>query len=303
MGKVITSPGVYRDVSIEDYHADKSWISSTGLKHAKKSMSEYRMFLDGYWDEETKLHFDFGNAVELHLVNEEVFEDRVAIMPTEKWVMEALDDNKDLKNPKASKVYKELLADWMEDNEGKYIIPDVGDQSYETLQVITARCKADPYLAPLLSQMQIDTSIYWIDKETGLKLKTRPDLVLPEKRIGINIKSATSAAPDDFSKNLVKLDYPIQACIEIDGMVSSGLMPSVDKYFWLVLEKNAPFNAQLYEFDEGDIRVVMDEYRWLLRKLKECYDADKWPGYGAMASNKYGILTAKIPAWYKSFME
>lgn len=293
----VTQAGIY-NIDIDLYHADKSWISSTGIKHAKNSLCEYRLYLDGYWDDDNKPHFDFGNAVELFLIDPDGFKEKVAIATDSVWLEATLKEKPDLKSPRLAKAYQELKKAFEADNEGRYIIPDVGEYSFETLQILCARCKADPWISQLLQNIQYQNSIYWIDPATGLQMKTRPDVSQITKSVVMNIKTTLDASPDKFSKDLANLNYPLQACVEIAGVEASGLMEKVDKYFWLVLEKNPPFNVQLYEFDAGDMRIAMDEYHYLLRKIKAAVETDNYPGYSDRADNPFGILTAKIPPWY-----
>jgi len=76
-------------------------------------------------------------------------------------------------------------------------------------------------------------------------------------------------------------------------------MESVDSYFWLVVEKVAPFNATIYEFAERDIAAVTDTLYYLLNKIKRGKEQNLWPGYTEQADNVHGILTAQIPLWYR----
>jgi hypothetical protein len=296
----VTEPGIY-NIDINLYHQDKSWISSTGIKHFKNSPAEYRMYLDGYYDQDFKAHFDFGNSIELYLLDRQGFNEKVAVSRTSEWIEEALAENPKLKVPKSSKVYKELEAAFLKENEGKYIIPDTGDASFESLQVQCARIMADPFLSGFLKGVDYQSSCYWIDPVTGLQMKTRPDFVNPKKKMAVNMKTALDGSPEAHSKNMANLGYALQAGVEIEGIERSGLMPKVEQYFWLVLEKNAPFNIQLYEFNESDRLVIKDEYGAILSAIKRCKDADVWPGYGVNADNAFGILQAKLPLWYKSY--
>jgi exodeoxyribonuclease VIII len=295
--QIITKPGIYQ-ISVEDYHADKKWISSTGVRHCK-SMSEYRLYLDGYWDNDEKAHFDYGNAIELYLIDKEEFKEKVAIAPDHKWIEYAMAESPKLKSPRASKVFKDLQEAFNKANEGKYIIPEYGEQSLTSIQVQAARVMADKWMSLLLDGIDYQSSCYWIDKETGLQMKCRPDVVNHKLNTVINIKTILDASPESFSKALVNHEYPLQACIEIEGVLESGLLKKVDKYFWLVLEKEAPFNVQLYEFDHADLLVLRDEYHYNLRRIKKAMDTDHYPGYNEFADNELGVLTAKIPQWYK----
>ena len=298
----VTEAGIY-NIPIDKYHADKNWISSTGLVHAKKSLAEYRLYLDGYYDNDDALHFSFGNACELYLIDESEFYARVAIAEESKWIEDALAYKPDIKAPRASKVFQDYKKAFEQENDGKYIIPDIGDQSFEAVKVLCARCKADEWISKIIKGAEYQNSFYWVDPETGLKLKTRPDLINRELGIVIDIKTTLDGSPSRFSRTLADLNYPLQACVQIEGVQQTGAIKSVFKYFWLVLEKNAPFNATLYEFDLGDAAVIFDEYHYQLRKLHKAYKNDFWPGYGEITmsdpnGNSFGILTAKIPPYY-----
>jgi hypothetical protein len=151
----------------------------------------------------------------------------------------------------------------------------------------------------LISNTEYQISLFWEDPKTGLKLKTRPDICQVKKNVVVNLKTCLDGSPAAFSKDLAKYEYPLQACIEIMGCIESGLMPQVDNYFWLVVEKRAPFNATIYEFAPSDISAGMDELQYLFTKVKKAMDENLYPGYSDRSDNKYGILTAQIPLWYK----
>jgi len=293
--------GIHTDVTIEDYHSDKSWLSATGLKHAAKSLAEYKYFLDGGFDEDEKPHFDFGNAFELALLDHKGFEEKVAIEQTEYWKSIALKEKPDLKIPKSSAKYKELAASFALENVGKYFIPDTGAESFETIEKMMASCKQDKIIQTLLENVKYQATCCWIDPEHQVQMKTRPDICKINKNIIVNLKTSLCASPECFSRDLAKFDYPLQAVTEIIGVEATGLMEKVDKYFWLVVEKRPPYCAVLYEFDQSDIETYRNTYRFLLHKIKTARAENKWPGYSDRADNQYGVLTARIPAWYQVY--
>lgn len=290
--------GIYTDISITDYHANKTHLSSTGIKMAKKSLSLWKWMQSH--PQEFKQHFDFGNAFELALLDRANFEKNVAILQTENWIYKALDQKPKLKVPKNSKCYKESEERFLTENVGKYIIPDVGPQSFEYIAYMLEACHKDAVIQKLIANTEYQLSLFWTDDQTGMNLKTRPDICKRKKNVIVNLKTITDGSPAEFSRDLAKYDYPLQACIEIRGCLETGLMPSVDNYFWLVVEKEPPFNATLYEFDRSDQQYSFDELDFLLNKIQRAREEDKYPGYGDRADNMYGILTAQIPLWYKT---
>lgn len=293
--------GIYTDITIEAYHANATHLSSTQIKLAKKSLKQFEWYMTGKIEREDKPHFSFGNAFELALLNPVEFAEKVAIMPDQDWCREAMLDNEKLVKPRSSKIYNAKYDEWILGREGQYQIMDAGKESYETIKCMLDSCYADKVIQGLIRNTEYQLSLFWTDEETGLGLKTRPDICKRRKNVVVNVKTTEDGSPQAFSKDLVKYDYPLQACIEITGCLKTGLMESVDNYFWLVCEKTPPYNATIYEFSQQDIMASMDELHYLLNKIAKARKENLHPGYSDRADNQYGILTADIPPWYRAF--
>lgn len=303
--------GIHTDISIGDYHANRTHISATSIKMAKKSLALWKWMQSH--PQETKPHFDFGNSFELALLDKENFKKSVAIEQTEAWTKYANDKRlqeftekglpekyKPYSVVKSTNYYKEKSDAFLVDSSGKYIIPDVGPQSFECIECMLESCYKDSVIQKLIANTEYQLSLFWTDQETGINLKTRPDICQRKKNVIVNLKTIQDGSPSEFSRDLAKYDYPLQAAIEIRGCLESGLMDQVDHYFWLVVEKEPPFNATLYEFDKSDQQYSLDELDFLLRKIQKAREENLYPGYGDRADNQYGILTANIPLWYKT---
>jgi hypothetical protein len=289
-------PGIFNDITIEDYHSQKDWFSASGLKMAKKSLKLFRLFLDGYFDEDVKSHFMFGNAFELALLDPDSFNNKVAV--EDEIINQILISNPDVKSPRSTNQYKE----WYEEQiaKQKYIIKYDGKESFRVIEEMLKSCLSDAVIQRLIKGIEYNYSLCWID-ENGLQLKTRPDICKVKKNIIVNLKTTTDGSPEKFSKDLANYDYPFQACMEIDGALSSGFMDKVDNYYWLVVEKEPPFSATLYEFMPDDIAWCFDEYTYTKKIVKEAMDKNLWPSYSQRASNPYGIIEAKIPMYYRNY--
>lgn len=297
--------GIHTDISITDYHANASHISATSIKEAKVSLKQFDWFRRGLMPKSDGLHFSFGNAFELALLDKAGFESNVAIMQDEYWIElaneERKKDGKDpYKQPRSSARYQAEESKFTAANAGKYIIPQKGPQSYEAIEAMLTSCYSDETIKKLIEGTEYQLSLFWEDAETGLSLKTRPDICKRKKNVIVNLKTAEDGSPKKFSRDLVNYDYPLQACLEISGCLATGLMEQVDNYFWLVVEKNAPYNATIYEFDKADIALCMDELRFLIYKIAKAKEENHYPGYTDQADNKHGILQANIPLFYKT---
>jgi len=291
--------GIHTDISIEDYHANRSHISATQIKKARESLNHFNWYMTGKMGHEEKSCFGFGNAFELALVNQKEYLSKVAVMPDGEWVEDIKKARPELTKVRSSKEYGIEETKWKEANRGKYEIMDQGPESFETIECMLDTCNKDPYIRRLIDNTEYQVSLFWTDEATGLNLKTRPDVCKRKKNVLVNIKTIDDGSPDAFSRDLVKWDYPMQACIEMLGSLKTGLMETVDNYLWLVCEKKPPYNATIYEFDKVDIAECMDMLHFTLHKIAKAKEEDIWPGYGGLSDNPYGILTARIPAWYK----
>jgi len=294
-------PGIYTDLSIEDYHQKVKAISASALKKIKKSELDYWHHYNNTEEQERKSHFDYGNAFELAIMDAangtNEFDQKVAVMPTNDWTAKAMADNPNLKSPAASKIYKEAKAEWEAINAEKYHIALTGKESMETITHTLNQLRKDETVWKLIEGTSYQVSAIWKDEETGLMLKTRPDVAKINKNVVLDIKTCQDASPFGFARQATNLDYPIQAVMQIDGMIQSGCMDKVDRYYWLAVEKEAPYNYGLYYFLPEDIEAVMAKYRALLKKAAKI-DFENPKSYGGAADNQYGILNLEIPKYY-----
>lgn len=296
---LIIEDGIHDNISIEDYHANTSHISATQIKKAKESLKHFDWYVRGKLAQEKKSHFDFGNAFELALLDPKGYLNSVAVLPDQQWVDEIKTINEESKNPRNTNYYKDRVKKFHEENAGKYVISDAGEQSFDTIEEMLSSCLQDSTIQALVKNTEYQLSLFWTDPETGLKLKTRPDICKRKKNVIVNLKTTTDGSPKAFGKTMVDYDYPLQACIEMMGCTESGLMDRIDNYFWLVVEKVPPFNATIYEFADSDIKVCMDSTKYHLNKIAKGREQNSFPGYTQEADNEYGILTAELPKYYR----
>jgi len=294
-------PGTYIDIDINQYHDDKEYLSSTGLKYARKCLKTFYYAQQGYFDKENHKPFDFGNAMELALCNAKEFEEGVAIVPDDLFHDKVMEANPDVKSFRSTKLYKELYSTWKEDNRGKYIIGEHGKESWDVIYEVLKSCKQDAVISRLIQNTEYQYSLYWKDEETGLNLRTRPDICKVNHNVIVDIKTAIDGHPNKFSKQAANLDYLFQAAMQIDGVIKSGLMPQVDNYYYLVLEKNVPYSATLYRVDEEDLQIAQFMYRSTLKKVAEAKETNMYPSYSDFAmQGSYGIVDLEMPSWWRN---
>lgn len=296
-------PGIHTNITIEDYHKDVDYLSATNIKWARQSLAHFRYEMDKKLRGESqveKSYFGFGNSFELALLDKVGFSEKVAIREDDMWVAEARNKQPTIEKLRNSKTYQDRSKEFDKQRNGRYVINDVGKESYECIEKMIESCVKDKIIQALIANTEYQTSCFWKDPETEILLKTRPDICKRKNNVIVNLKTIEDGSPQSFSKDLAKYAYPLQAVIEMRGCIASGLMEKVDNYFWLVCEKSEPFNATIYEFDQKDWGYCDDELDYILHKLKKAIDQNLWPGYSERADNMYGILRAEIPLWYRT---
>src|SRR5690348_3667881 len=108
--------GIYTDISIKDYHENRTHISATQLKYANKSLKHFYSYINGQLEKPQGSHFDFGNAFELALLSLETYVKEVAVFPDQDFIELANQERKaegkePFTTPRNSKTYKDAAAD------------------------------------------------------------------------------------------------------------------------------------------------------------------------------------------------
>jgi hypothetical protein len=276
---------ILRDLSIEDYHTDKTHLSASSIKEAMKSMKHFNYYRNNNQDQGFKAHFDLGNAFELllldHFQGTEEYKNSVIVLDESKRP----EQDKGITS-KANQEWKQGIL-----NGDKYVI---FPKDVEVLDAMLESCLKDATIVKLLSNTDKQVSLFWEDEQSGLKLKSRPDVNKSKANVLVDIKTCDSAAPHEFARSVAKFNYPIQAAIQMRGCVATGLMPQVDKYYWLAVEKKPPYCAQIFEFSPADWGVADTAVGMVLHKIAQGGDA----GYSEQADNDLGIITLEMPKYY-----
>lgn len=293
--------GIYDNMRIEDYHADRSVMSSTALKMAKKSSRHLGHYI--VHGTERKSAFSFGNAFELGLMD--------AIRNTKDFGQNVTVFDPENRPEKEKGITSKKNQEWKKGlfESGGYVINRHGEtESKEAMDQMIASVLAEPMLATLTEEAEYQKSFVWKDGETGIMCKTRPDLILKDRKVIIDVKTTKDASPSGFARESANYDYPSQAIMQMDGVIKSGYLDTVEEYLWLVVEKSAPYNAVLYRLQDEDKTWLIDSYEYYLNRcasvLKDLKDHQGiyafCDSYSENADNKYGVLDLELPLYYKS---
>lgn len=282
-GETITVPGVYKGISLDDYHGkrdllDGPSVSKSALKWLIPTMGGSPKAFWGRWSfnpnhiqQETSKALDFGKAAHCLLLGDEVFDDRFIVRPSHR--------PEDMGKPE-----KDRRAWNANANDCKAFLDDAGKRK---LTVITPdqierikRIHADASQHPLIQQGvlngRIERSMFWKDEETGIWLRARPDALPNADGVFADLKTTSSFAEHFLERQIFDAGYYLQAAMT--RMVCRGLgIPFETFVLVYVLNDDVPDTAHV-EIDQFDIDRGDRAIRWCLRTIRKCLDAKEWPG-------------------------
>lgn len=262
--------GLHYGVSMDDYLRLDA-VSSSSLGALKRSPSHLKAYLETppKWTDPTTVGTAFHTAVE----DWSAFEERYARGPCDNRTRK---EWKEFVRELPGAVIPLRPSDWLA-VEG--MVERVHD--HPAFQKVVASEKAVAW----------ELTGLWEDEETGLLIKSRPDIVNTEVGVIADLKTARDGSLDGFSRAVANYGYHIQAALYRMGQ--AVLEPEVE---WrhsvlIAVEKEPPFAVAVYRLMNDVLQAAEDEIRHLLGVYRDCLDADKWPGY----DDKFVDIT--LPSW------
>lgn len=271
-GEKISKPGAYA-MHIEDYHSDccdGPSISSSGLR-TLDSESPYVYWSYSYlnpdrFPPEENANFDFGKAAHLLLLGEEGFNEQFVTQPEE------IDGKPWQGNRTVCKLWKDDQR-----QQRKLILTAKEINNLVGMSKVLAQ---DPIVQEGLLNGEIERSLIWKDKETGIWLKARPDCMPVDSTLVVDLKSTASAHPLSARRSICDYGYHMQlALIGMGIKAITGRETPDDDYVLLFIEKNPPFSINIKPIDPTAIHYGRRQIRSALRKFADCIDKGEWPGY------------------------
>jgi hypothetical protein len=268
-------PVIRNDLTAEAYHADKTSVSSSGLRALLAPGCPAQFKYDRDNPRPPKREFDFGHVAHKLVLGEG---DQVEIVDYPDW--RTLDAREQRDNAYA---------------EGR--IP-ILTKDYETAAAMAFQVRQHPVAGPLFTpdSGRAELSIYWTDPRTGVRCRCRPDW-LPNRQdnsrlIVVDYKTAKAVDPDALARAVYERGYHAQAAHYLDGVKAAGLHGDQEPAFVFVFQsKTAPYLVHLVELDFPALALGAARNERALRIYAECERTGHWPGFNDR------ITYLPLPPW------
>lgn len=265
-------------ITNEQYHADTSRISKSGLDEISQSPRHYwAKYLDPNREKETPTAaLLFGSALHTAILEPIEFARKYVVAP---------EINRRTNAGKAE--WDALLSDCYRNNQ---TLIDAEDRR-EIVRLKEA-VYAHPSAALLLKHGRPEQTFAFREPITGAPCKMRPDWLDDTHGFIVDIKTTDDASPTGFAKSVWTYRYDVQAAFYLDGLaqLEGAMRPG---FIFIAVEKKRPYNVGVYVATEEVINMGRKRYLPDLEKYVECRQYNTWPGY----SNEVQAL--QLPAWAK----
>lgn len=247
--------GIYQDVSNDDYHGGEG-VSKTQLDKVAQSPAHY-LYHQSHKMESTPA-MQIGTATHTLILEPEKFDDEIAVLP------DGID--------RRTKAGKAAYAEFQEVAAGKLIIKA---DDFDMIQRMRDAVMAHPSAAQLLTGGVAEQSAYWVDEDTGLLCRCRPDFHVGSALV--DLKTTKDGSPREFGRSAANMRYHVQAAFYLDGMNAAG--GDVNVFGFVAMEKTPPYNVAVYTAEDAHIEKGRELYKRDLETLAEAKETGKYTGY------------------------
>ena len=253
-----------------EYHAHPA-ISKSKLDAARKSGRHLYDMLYGPPRDSTAA-FDMGTVLHASALPGENADDIAVRMPAGM--------------KKTTKEGKAFVAE----HKGKIILNP--SDAYVVDQMMLS-LREHPFSAGLVNgelKGKAEQSFFCTDKETGLELKARPDFILDDCSLILDLKTTVDASPKGFQRSVANYRYYCQASHYLDVVEgATGTRPQA--FLFIAVEKVRPFSTAVYMADQAMIDFGKQQAREDLNNIAQWIADDKFPGYSER------VEEISLPKW------
>lgn len=254
-------PGIYHDISNEDYHAGDG-VSKSQLDMVALSPSLLQWSKAAPVDEEKTKALDMGTALHCLLLEPDDFDKRFIVAP---------EFNRKTNQGKADE------EAFLRDVDGMGMTVMTAAQGRK-LQIMRNSAMAHPAARWMLEAPgHCETSMYWTDGETGELCRIRPDKWLNEHNVIVDVKKV--ADMDRFTRHVEEFRYHVQ-----DAMYREGAKKITGKphgFVFIAVSETIDcgrYPVRVFELDPEDVETGHHLFRRDLNTYHQCRQNDEWGG-------------------------
>ena len=251
---MIPEPGnCYSGMTNDDYHNTfADWYSSSDLKNLLRSLEYFWMRYKEKTtreEKEYKMAFEVGSAYHDACESLVMFDD-----------LRLFDKNT---IPFDGKTMSKKFLEKKEAYPDKNVIPA---DTFELIPGMAQKTVDAGRRLNIFHEGDVELSFFWIDSETGLKLKIRTDYYRPDVRWITDFKSTKDHTETGFPKEIANFNYHFSAAMYMDG-VEQVTGEKQEKFLFIATANTKPFEVEFYPLNDVALAQGDALYRQALLDL------------------------------------
>lgn len=264
------APCWVKDLSNEQYHADKTAVSSSAVKRIMKSPKSFHAYVKGEIEFKETPAMRLGSLLHLALLEPELFQKTYVLEP--KFIGKTKDGRDSTRSGEA----KAAREEWKLSLPADAVI--VSEDEMHDIEGMIESVMRHRDAKNMLRNGTAEISGYYRDPTTGIKCKIRPDFFLERHMAVMDVKTTEDCSVEAFSRSIWSWRYDIQM-----GMYCAGIEfitgKKVEYPLYLVIERKPPYECAVYRCDDGLVARGKIDYEACLDKLKFCLETNQWDSY------------------------
>lgn len=274
--KPITKPGVYSGIPLNRYHSgdicDGKSVSSTDLRKAWGiSLAHFFDQWPGNPDSERKPPTPamiLGSAAHHLILGEERFWSVYVQRPLVYRDLKTGEEKPWNANARACK-------DWVAKKEaaGRVIVTAA---QLDTIIGMAKSLQREPLVQDRCLSGYVETSMFARDKETGLWIKVRPDVIPLTSGDYVDFKTAGEIITVALQRTIRSHGYHMQGALIWEVCEQLGL--PFETFLLMFAETERPYCVYPAPLDDGDLARGRMQCRAMLRRIAHGIETGDWPG-------------------------
>jgi homoserine acetyltransferase len=180
------------------------------------------------------------------------------------------------------------VRDWEASLAAQQGIKFITEADYNAAVNITASVRTHLGASALLAGGVAETAGI-VSDFLGVNCRIKPDY--RTDRYIVDLKTCVDGRQDAFCRSVINFGYEVQAAYYLD--VAEAIDGKKRKFYWVAVEKDAPYAVAVYEASEAMIERGRTQYLKAIELYKECAAMDLWPAYSQQ------IQQLDLPGWIK----
>lgn len=255
------NPGIYFDISNEDYHAGEG-VSKSQLDMVALCPALLQWSKSAPVDEEKTKALDMGTALHCLLLEPDEFDKRFIVAP---------------EFNRRTTAGKEDEAAFLRDVEGMGMTAMTAEQGRKLTLMRDSAMAHQAVRWMLEAPGHCEASMYWNDVETGELCRIRPDKWLNQHNAIIDVKKV--ADMDRFARHIEEFRYHVQDAMYREGAKRVTGQPH--SFVFLAVSETIDcgrYPVRVFELDPEDVETGGRLFRRDLNTYHQCRQNDEWGG-------------------------